>query len=110
MPSEAAIAQIWTASLLIYGAVVAVVALLLTRILLAARRIHRTAAAIWTMGQRVANNTIHTALLVQTNHLVAQIRQSAGEVAAAARALERHAAVCPHCPSCVAGPVSGGGR
>ncbi len=109
MPSEAAIQQVWTISLVVYFAVVAVVAVMLTLILVAAKRIHGGAAAIWTVGQKVANNTIHIALLMRTNHLVTRILDAAGGTARAVAAIERHAGSCPHCPTCVIGSRREGG-
>jgi hypothetical protein len=103
MPGEAAIQQVWIWSLVAYFAVVAVVAVLLTLILSAVERIHGGAAAIWTVGQKVANNTIQIALLSRTNHLVSRILESAGRTAAAVAAVARHAGACPHCPTCVIG-------
>jgi hypothetical protein len=103
MPSEAAVQQVWTISLVVYFVVVAVVAVLLTLILLTARRIRSGAAAIWTVGQKIANNTIHIALLVQTNHLTRQILGKAAATAEAVEAMERHAGGCPRCPDCVTG-------
>lgn len=108
MPSEAAIQQVWIVSLLVYVVVVAVVATMLTLILFTARRIHGGAAAIWTVGQKVANNTIHIALLLRTNHLASRILAAAGGTAGAVAGIERHAADCPHCPSCVIGPPAEG--
>ncbi len=70
MPSEAAIQSVWIWSLVIYFVVVLVVAVMLTLILRTARRIHEGVSAIWTIGQKVANNTIHIALLHRTNHRV----------------------------------------
>ena len=104
MPSDAAIQQMWAVTLAVYVVVVAVVALMLTLILSTVRRIHRGAAAIWTTGQKVANNTIHIALLLRTNHLVGRTLQAATGTAGAVSALEHHAASCPHCPTCVIGP------
>jgi len=103
MPSEAVIQQVWTISLVVYFVVVAVVAVLLTLIYGTARRIHGGAAAIWTTGQKVANNTIQIALLIRTNHLVARILDAAAGTAGAVQAIERHAGACPHCPTCVLG-------
>lgn len=101
MPSEQAIQQVWMVSLAVYFVVVAVVAVLLTMILVTARRIREGAAAIWTVGQKVANNTIHIALLVETNHVVRRIRDRAVETADAVGAIEQHAGGCPRCPDCV---------
>jgi hypothetical protein len=103
MPSEAAIQQVWTVSLIVYFVVVAVVAALLTLILRTARQIHAGAAAIWVSGQKVANNTIQIPLLARTNVLVQQILDSAGRTAGAVGAIEQHAGACPHCPTCLLG-------
>lgn len=105
MPSEAAVHDVWMWSLVIYVVVVAVVALMLTLILMTAKQIHGGVAAIWATGQKVANNTIQIPLLARTNHLVERILASAGRTAAAVGAIEHHAGGCPHCPSCVIGPA-----
>lgn len=103
MPSDAAIQQVWILSLVSFFAVVIVVAVMLTLILRTVQRIHEGAAAIWTVGQKVANNTIQIALLVRTNHIVGRILQSAGRTAAAVQGVAAHAAGCPRCPACVTG-------
>lgn len=107
MPSEAAVQQIWIISLVIYFVVVGVVALLLTLILQTVRQIHGGAAAIWTAGQKVANNTIQIPLLARTNHLVTRILELAVRTAGAVAAVEQHSGACPHCPTCV---IGGSGR
>lgn len=103
-----AIQQVWMLSLVIFTVVLVVVAVLLTLILVTAKKIHGGVAAIWTSGQKVANNTVQLALLHKTNHLAGQILASAGNVAAATGAIGTHAAGCPECPACVIG--TGGGR
>ena len=103
MPSEAAVQQVWLVSLVLYFVVVLVVALMLTLILLTARRIRAGTAAIWTAGQKVANNTIHVPLLGRTNHLATRILESAGRTAGAVQAIRQHAEECPRCPACVIG-------
>lgn len=100
--------QVWILSLVIFTVVLVVVAVLLTLILRTSKAIHGGVSAIWTAGQKVANNTIHLALLHRTNHLAGQILASAGNVAAATGALATHAAGCPGCPACVL--RQGGGR
>lgn len=95
--------QVWIASLTAFVVVLVVVAILLTLILTTARHIHGGVAAIWTVGQKVANNTIHLALLDHTNHVAGRILQSAGGVAAATGIIAAHAATCPGCPHCVVG-------
>ncbi len=103
MPTEAAVQQVWIWSLVIYFVVVAVVALMLTLILMTVRRIHGGAAAIWNTGQKVANNTIHIALLFRTNDVVKRILESAVRTAGAVGVVASHAQSCPHCPTCVTG-------
>lgn len=95
------IAQVWMASLAVFVVVLIVVAVLLTMILRTATQIHHGVSAIWTAGQKVANNTIHLALLDRTNYLGAAILQSAGRVAAATEVIATHASSCPGCPTCV---------
>ena len=98
------IQRVWTATLVVYAAVLVVVAVLLALILGAARRVLAGVAAIWTVGQQVANNTIHIALLDTTAHLVGEILDSARGVVRATAALKAHAERCPGCPACVLGP------
>src|SRR5262245_42788896 len=95
--------QIWILTLAVYAVVLVVVALLLTAILSTARRIRDAVSDIWTVGQQVANNTIHVALLDTTNHVAGEILDSARRVAGATAAIEAHAGRCPGCPACVLG-------
>ena len=104
--SAEAIQRVWTITLVVYAIVLIVVAALLTVILRAARDVRETVAEIWTVGQRVANNTIHVALLDTTNHVAGAILRSAGGIAAGTAALREHAAGCPGCPGCVLGGAS----
>lgn len=103
MVTESAVQQIWIISLVVYFVVVLVVATLLTLILKTARHIHGGVSAIWTVGQKVANNTIQIPLLVQTNQLGRQILESAKGIAGATAAIKAHAETCPGCPTCVVG-------
>jgi hypothetical protein len=96
--------RMWTITLVVYGVVLVVVALLLALVLGAARVVLARVAAIWTAGQQVANNTIHVALLDTTAHVAGEILASARGVVAATGALEAHARRCPGCPACVLGP------
>ncbi|HEX9821632.1 MAG TPA: hypothetical protein VGD07_18690 [Methylomirabilota bacterium] len=97
------IQRMWIITLVVYGVVLLVVAVLLTLILGAARQVLARVAAIWTVGQQVANNTIHIALLDTTIHVAGEILESAGGVVAATAALQAHAERCPGCPACVLG-------
>ncbi len=97
------IQRMWTITLVVYGVVLVVVAVLLTLILRAARDVRGVVSAIWTVGQQVANNTIHVALLDTTNHVVRDILASAQGIVGATFALKTHAERCPGCPACVLG-------
>ena len=103
MPEVSAdtIQRMWIVTLAVYAVVLVVVAVLLTLVLRAAREVRGEVARIWTVGQQVANNTIHIALLDTTNHVAAEILGSAKGVAAATAAMAAHAAHCPGCPGCV---------
>lgn len=101
--SAETIQRIWIVSLVIFGVVLVVVAVLLTLILREAKRIKAGVSEIWNVGQRIANNTIHIALLDKTNHVAGRILQSAGGVASATAAIRAHAEECPGCPACVLG-------
>ena len=101
------IQRMWILTLVVYGVVLVVVAVLLTLILRAAREVRAGVAAIWTVGQQIASNTIHIALLDTTNHIVDEILVSAGGVVAGTAALRAHAARCPGCPACVLGTEAG---
>lgn len=101
--SQDAVVRVWVTTLIVYGVVVLVVAALLTLIVITARKIHAGVAAIWTVGQKVANNTIHIALLDTTNHVAGRILESAGGVVTATAAIKTHAEHCPGCPQCVLG-------
>jgi hypothetical protein len=97
------IRRMWTITLAVYAVVLVVVATLLTLILRAAREIRAGVSAIWTVGQQVANNTIHIALLDATTHVGAQILRCAEGIVEATAALETHAERCPECPTCAIG-------
>jgi len=102
--SAETIQKMWTISLVIYLLVVVVVAALLTLILRAAKQIRAGVSAIWTVGQQVANNTIHVALLDTTLHVAGSILGCAKGVVAGTAALKAHAEGCAGCPSCAIGP------
>jgi hypothetical protein len=97
------IQQMWVVSLVVYAVVLVVVAALLTLILRGAREVRSRASAIWTVGQQLANNTIHIALLDPTNHIAGEIFDSAKGIVAATARLIAHAEHCPGCPACVLG-------
>jgi hypothetical protein len=95
--------RVWISTLVIYAVVVVVVAVLLTLILRTARDIRAGVSAIWTVGQRVANNTIHIALLDVVNHTAGHILTSATGIVTATAAIKAHAERCPSCPACLLG-------
>jgi DICT domain-containing protein len=97
------IRAMWTLSLVIYAVVVVVVATLLTLILRAARDIRVGVSGIWTVGQQIANNTIHIALLDTTTHVAGEILTCAKGIVAGTAGLQGHAEGCPGCPACVLG-------
>lgn len=103
-PSAETIRTVWTVSLIVFGAVLGVVALLLTLILRTAREIETGVSLIWNVGQRIANNTIQLALLAKTNVAAAKILTSAVGIIGATGAVQAHAADCAGCPACVLGP------
>lgn len=102
--SPETIQWMWVVTLAIYFVVVAVVVALLTLIVREARRILGGVSAIWTAGQKIANNTIHIALLDTTNRVAGDILSSAAGVVGATAAVQAHAEKCPQCPACVLGP------
>ncbi|CAN5832609.1 hypothetical protein BH23GEM9_BH23GEM9_30320 [soil metagenome] len=97
------VVRLWWITLGIYTVVLAVVLVLLTLIVHAAKRIIDGVSAIWVVGQKIANNTIHLALLDATNRAGGQILAAAQGVAESAGAIRRHAESCPGCPACVLG-------
>lgn len=98
------IQKMWIITLAIYAVVLVVVAVLLTLILRAAKNITGGLSAIWNTGQRIANNTIHIALLQKTNVVAGRILASAVGIVGATAGIEAHARECPGCPKCVIGP------
>ena len=103
-PTLETIQTIWMITLGVFFVVLIVVAILLTLILRAARNITGGVAAIWNVGQRIANNTIHIALLGKTNAVAGKILGSAVGIVHATAAVQDHAKDCPMCPTCVIGP------
>ncbi len=93
--SEGAAYTVWWISLGIGAVVILVVAVLLTLIVRTARQIEGTAANIWTVGQRIANNTVHIPLLNRTNRIVGGILGRASGIDGATARIEEHALDCP---------------
>lgn len=97
-----AITTVWGISLGIALVVVIVVGVLLHMIRSTARDIDAGAAAIWTQGKLVANNTIHIPTLLGTTNKVAdKILGNAAEVLNNAGSIVNHIDGCPGCPDCV---------
>ena len=96
--------KVWIVTLVVYVVVLLVVATLLTLILRTARDIRGGVSAIWNVGQRIANNTIHIALLRKTNVVAGKILASAVGIVHATAGVEAHAKDCPGCPACIIGP------
>jgi len=93
--TSGAIYTVWWVSLAIFVVILIVVALLLTLVLNTARKIEQVASQIWTVGQLVANNTVHIPLLMTTNRAVSSIYGEAGKILDAATRIEEHAESCP---------------
>jgi hypothetical protein len=106
-PSADTIVTVWGLSLVIFFVVVGVVAFLLLQIFRSAQAVHDVVSDIWTVGQKVANNTIHVALLRRTNAVAGRILSSAIGVVHATAAIEAHARDCSGCPACVLEPGRG---
>ena len=89
--SEGAAYTVWWVSLGLGVVVILVVAVLLTLIVRTARQIDGAVSDIWTVGQRIANNTVHIPLLHRTNQIVDGILERASGIDGAVAAIERHA-------------------
>jgi len=102
--SASTVQTVWWGSIAIFAVVIVVVAVLLVLIRSTARQILDGAAAIWTQGKLVANNTIQIPLLLAgTLRGVRKIRGVAGQIAGATGAIQGHAESCPGCPHCILG-------
>ena len=86
--SEGAGYMVWWVSLGIGAAVIVVVAVLLALIVRTARQIDAAVSEIWTVGQRIANNTIHIPLLNHTNRVVERLLDVAAGIDGAAATIE----------------------
>ena len=92
--------QSWAVAQVILVVVSVVVGLLLHLVAKAAMGIEIEVAQVWEGGQRVANNTIHIAVLYRIGENVDAILQSAGGIETSAAAIRAHAESCPGCPEC----------
>ena len=91
----------WWLAIVLVAVVIIVVAVLLHRIVKTAGAINDEVAVVWANGQRVANNTIHIAVLYKTSEHVDGILGGAGSIANSAQAIKDHADNCPSCPQCI---------
>ncbi|GAC1346864.1 MAG: hypothetical protein NVSMB18_30200 [Acetobacteraceae bacterium] len=90
----------WALALIVLVVVSAVVGVLLHLVAKAALGIQSEVAEVWEAGQRVANNTIHIAVLHRVVENVDAILQRAGGIAGSVGAIRTHAETCPGCPEC----------
>ena len=86
MPTD--VATLWWLTLAIAAGVIVVVAVLLIAIVVAANRIDRHAAEIWTAGKDIATNTVQIWQLQKTNAVAEQILQTAQGIAAGAGSID----------------------
>ncbi|KNG92194.1 hypothetical protein [Pseudaestuariivita atlantica] len=91
----------WWFAIIIVAVVTVVVAVLLIQIIRTAAAIDEEVATVWANGQRVANNTIHIAVLYRTHEYVQGILGRAGRILGSAEAIRDHAQDCPSCPKCI---------
>jgi hypothetical protein len=82
------VVTLWWITLGIAAVVILVVAVLLIAIAVAANRIDRHAAAIWTAGKGIATNTIQIWQLQTTNATATQILQVAQGIAEGAGSID----------------------
>jgi hypothetical protein len=86
MPTD--VVTLWWITLAIALVVILVVAALLIAIVVAANRIDRHAADIWTAGKDIATNTIQIWQLQKTNETAEQILETAQGIAAGAGSID----------------------
>ena len=103
--SAETIQQIWIVTLVVYGVVLVVVAVLLTLILRAAREVRTGVSAIWTVGSRSPTTPSISRCSTRTNHIAAEILDvRRGRRGRDRRHGGRTPRDCPGCPACVLGP------
>ena len=90
----------WAFALAVLVVVTAVVGVLLHLVARTAIGIDACVAEVWERGQRVANNTIHIAMLHRIAEAVDALLTRARGIAASAGAIRAHAQACPGCPEC----------
>lgn len=87
--SPETIERYWTISLVGGVVVIVAVAKLLHMLTTTAEQIQAGVHQIWLTGKRIANNTVHIPMLVQTNQMAAQILEAADGIASATGRIER---------------------
>lgn len=105
--SDVEVFTLWWISVAVVFVVVVVATGLLTNILVTVRNIDKNVNEIWTVGKRIANNTVQLWLLGRVNGVVGSIRTHAYAINDVAGAIARHAGTCHHCPTCAAPRSSG---
>jgi hypothetical protein len=91
----------WWLAVAVVAVVIVVVSILLFLVIRVAAAIEREVATVWANGQRVANNTIHIAVLYQTYDSVQGILGRATGILSSSKAIRDHAKDCPSCPKCI---------
>ncbi len=91
----------WWLAVIVVAVVLVVVAARLVMVIRTATAIEEDVALVWTNGQRVANNTIHIAVLYKTHEYVQGILGRAGRILGSSQAIRDHAKSCPECPTCI---------
>lgn len=91
----------WWFAIVLVEVVTVVVAILLSMVIRTAAAIDDEVAKVWANGQRVANNTIHIAVLYKTHDYVRGILGRAGRILSSSEAIRDHAKDCPSCPKCI---------
>lgn len=89
------VAGFWWLILALGLVIVLVVAIMLTIIIVSARRIEHAAGDIWIAGKAIAANTVHIWHLTQTNTTAKAILGVANEIAAGAGSIDARLAKLP---------------
>ena len=95
MDLNVTVGTFWWIVLGIGVAVVLVVAIMLTIIIISARRIERAAADIWVAGKQIAANTVQIWQLSKTNETATAIKGVALDIAAGAGSIDERLAKLP---------------
>lgn len=87
--SPQTVERYWTISLLGGVVILAAVAKLLHMLATTAEQIQAGVHQIWLTGKRIANNTVHIPMLVQTNQVAEEILEAADGIARATTRIEQ---------------------